>query len=170
VVFGTRAGRFAAEYARQCAEPRVSMDEVQEEIARLQALQKTKKRRYAPWQICAKLQEVMEQKVGIIRSSGELQAAENELQALEAQFHRQTGVLVSGGPFNRSLADYLETENLLLLARALVSAALDRRETRGAHFREDYPRIGGDEERQNHEFVLQRGRLVMSKAGPRQGL
>jgi fumarate reductase (CoM/CoB) subunit A len=170
VVFGMRAGRFAAEYARQCAEPRVSMDAIQEETGRLQALLKTTNRRYAPWEIRSRLQNVMEQKAGIIRNAGELEAAQSELQALDDQLRHETGVSVSCGQFNRSLADYLETENLLLLARALVSAALERRESRGAHFREDYPRIGGDECRRNYEFVLKRGRLVMSQAAPREGI
>ena len=164
VVFGVRAGRFAAEYARQCSEPRVSRDEVQAEIGRLQALQNTRQRRYAPWEIRDRLQSVMEQKAGIIRNSSGLEAAESELQVLEAQLQRETGVSVPGGRFNRSLADYLETENLLLLARALIRAALERRETRGAHFREDCPNLDAKEGRQNLEFVLQKSRLVMSKA------
>jgi fumarate reductase (CoM/CoB) subunit A len=164
VVFGMRAGRYAAEYARQCAEPRVSMEEVQEETARLKALLETKKRRYAPWQIRGRLQDVMEQNAGIIRNSRGLEAAESELAVLEAQLRQETGVSAAGGQFNRSLADYLETENLLLLARALVRAALERRETRGAHFREDYPSLDAEQGRYNHEHVLQRGRLVMRKA------
>jgi succinate dehydrogenase/fumarate reductase flavoprotein subunit len=146
------------------------MEAVEEEIARLQALQKTKKRRYAPWEIRGSLQSLMEQKAGIIRNAAGLREAESELRLLEAQLRQETGVSVSGGQFNRSLADYLEVENLLLLARALVGAALERRETRGAHFREDYPRLDAEEGRHNNEFVLQRGRLVMSKAGPRQGI
>jgi succinate dehydrogenase/fumarate reductase flavoprotein subunit len=111
----------------------------------------------------------MEQKAGIIRNAGELEAAQSALKGLEDCLHRESGISASEGRFNRGLADYLETENLLLLAQGLVRAALERRESRGAHFREDRPQTGGEEQRYNLEFVLERDRLVMSKAVPRDG-
>ena len=169
VVFGIRAGRFAAEYARQRAEPRVDREALQEETGRLQGLLKSGKPRCPPWQIRLELQELMEQKAGIIRNAGELEAAQSALQGLEERLRRESGIQASEGRFNRSLADYLETENLLLLARVLVRAAQERRESRGAHFREDHPRSGGEEHRYSLEFVLQGDRLQMSKSGPRDG-
>jgi fumarate reductase (CoM/CoB) subunit A len=169
VVFGIRAGRFAAEYARQRAEPRVDRDALYEETGRLRELLKAGGRGCAPWQIRLDLQKLMEQKAGIIRNAGELEAAQSALKGLEDCLHRESGISASEGRFNRGLADYLETENLLLLAQGLVRAALERRESRGAHFREDRPQTGGEEQRYNLEFVLERDRLVMSKAVPRDG-
>jgi succinate dehydrogenase/fumarate reductase flavoprotein subunit len=81
----------------------------------------------------------MESGVGIVRHRTGLEQARAELEELQAAFDRQTGVESSRFLFNRQLADFLETGYLLRLARIMALAAAARLESRGAHYREDYP-------------------------------
>jgi len=105
----------------------------------------------------------MDEKVGIIKSKDQLVSAGRELKTLEDQLREETGVSARGFFFNRSLRDYLETANLLILARAIVLASLEREESRGAHFREDYPDVVGDEEAVSLEITLEGGDPVLQK-------
>lgn len=75
-----------------------------------------------------KLQMVMWDKVGIIRNEAGLKEANQEIEYLYNH-------LVGGDP----LLDFLETVNMLTVARVVVQASLWRRESRGGHFRDDYP-------------------------------
>ncbi|RKX79080.1 MAG: fumarate reductase/succinate dehydrogenase flavoprotein subunit [Spirochaetes bacterium] len=163
VVFGMRAGRFAAEYAAENGGEKADMEQAIGEIKRVKTLSERGVRKYAPWQIKKRLQKIMDEKVGIIKSKDQLVSAGRELKTLEDQLREETGVSARGFFFNRSLRDYLETANLLILARAIVLASLEREESRGAHFREDYPDVVGDEEAVSLEITLEGGDPVLQK-------
>ncbi len=75
-----------------------------------------------------RLQAVMWDKVGIIRNETDLKAANQEIENLYNNLAR-----------GEKLLDYLETVNMLTVARVIVQASLWRRESRGGHFRADYP-------------------------------
>jgi L-aspartate oxidase len=84
--------------------------------------------------------KLMSQKVGILRSGIELQEACSELSDLEAQLtvmskHHAT----DSGPANKLVRTYGEIRNRLLVARLITLAALRREESRGAHYRDDFP-------------------------------
>lgn len=81
-----------------------------------------------PVMIKKALQEVMWQEVGIIRTASGLQKAREEISRLQEKL---------GGP--DSLVTFYEVNNMLTLAALMVDACLWRKESRGGHFRSDYP-------------------------------
>ena len=83
------------------------------------------------------LREVMWEKVGLVRDARELTGA---LDAIERIAERLEGVGVPGGPaFNLAWQDWLNLESQTTAARLIALSALARRESRGAHFRRDFP-------------------------------
>jgi fumarate reductase flavoprotein subunit len=85
------------------------------------------------------LHEIMWQDVGILRDRTGLARAADALAELDARLHR-TGIDASGGlAFNVTWHDWLNLRSLIQVSRAITAAALAREESRGAHFREDFP-------------------------------
>ncbi len=76
--------------------------------------------------------------LGIIREERGMRSALEYIDELRAKL-AQTALRDRARRFNRALVEYLEYENSLLLAEAVAQAALWRRESRGAHWRSDYP-------------------------------
>jgi fumarate reductase flavoprotein subunit len=89
--------------------------------------------------IRARMQEIMTAKVGIFRRGADLQAAVDELQKLLVR-SRDIGVRSRSPGVNPELVTAYRTQKMLKLALCVAYGALVRTESRGAHFREDYPR------------------------------
>ncbi|MCB4749931.1 MAG: FAD-binding protein [Sulfurovum sp.] len=87
-----------------------------------------------------KLGECLYQNVGIIRDEFNLQQALQEVTLLQASLSKY-GIGDSEFKHNQALTEYLELRNMLMLAPAFISAALVRQESRGAHYRKDYPKM-----------------------------
>jgi len=88
-----------------------------------------------------RLYEVMWDKVGIIRSEAGLRAALAELHSIENALN-ETAVADANRAFNLSWHDWLNLRNLVQTSQGIAHAALARTDSRGAHFREDYPETG----------------------------
>jgi fumarate reductase flavoprotein subunit len=88
-----------------------------------------------------RLYEVMWQKVGIIRDATGLRAALSELNVLESELN-VTGIADANRAFNLSWHDWLNLRSLVQTSRVIAEAALARTDSRGAHFREDFPEAG----------------------------
>lgn len=137
VVFGRRAGIDIGEYVRQSdlpALPRDVTDSASDQIARL----REKKSGPPPEPLREKMRDLMMQKVGIYRKEKEMAEAFQALKELRGQYC-EIGLLDRGLEFNTSLLEILELGNLLDLAYITACCALRRRESRGAHAREDFP-------------------------------
>src|SRR3954454_5942301 len=89
--------------------------------------------------IRAEMQTIMTAKVGIFRTGAELAAAVTELQAL-LQRSRRIGLRQGSAGANPELATAYRVQKMLKLALCVAYGALQRTESRGAHFREDFPR------------------------------
>lgn len=87
-----------------------------------------------------RLHDVMWEKVGIVREAAGLEAALGELNALNGELDR-TWVSPERA-FNLTWHDWLNLKSLLAVSRAIAAAASARRDSRGAHFRSDYPECG----------------------------
>ena len=79
--------------------------------------------------------------VGILREGGRLRRAIGRLAELDAELDR-TGVAGSGRDYNLSWHDWLNLKSLIAVSRVIATAALARENSRGAHFREDFPEPG----------------------------
>jgi fumarate reductase flavoprotein subunit len=88
-----------------------------------------------------RLYEVMWRKVGIIRDADGLRAALEELTSLEEELDR-TGIPDANRAFNLTWHDWLNLKSLVQVSRVIAEAALARTDSRGAHFREDFPEAG----------------------------
>jgi fumarate reductase flavoprotein subunit len=88
-----------------------------------------------------RLYALMWDQVGILRTREGLESALRELDALERELEA-TGVSGGEREFNLTWHDWLNLDNLLLVSRSIARAALAREDSRGAHFREDFPVTG----------------------------
>ncbi len=137
LVFGRRAGLYAAEYAKQFKFP-VSVDAgAVDAYAREMLAPFDSKGRENPYAIHAELQECMQDLVGIIRVESELLEALSVIQKLK---ERARNVKIDGNrQYNPGWHTALDLHSLLTFAEAATLAAIERKESRGGHTRDDYP-------------------------------
>jgi succinate dehydrogenase flavoprotein subunit len=136
LVFGKRAGQFAAKFARENSQGNISKN--QTEVIARQALEPFDRNDGEnPYEIQKDLQELMQDNVGIVRAETEMQDALKQLQQLKERTNR-AGV-IGHREYNPGWQTALDLTNLLTVSEAIALAALERKESRGAQFREDYP-------------------------------
>jgi succinate dehydrogenase / fumarate reductase flavoprotein subunit len=138
LVFGRRAGHYAAEHAR-AAKGTLTLDGRQVEAAIQDVLVPVERKSGEnPYAIQKDLQEVMQTLVGIIRTESELKEAVVQIGRLE---ERASRVGVQGSlTYNPGWHLALDLQNLLAVSGAIALAALERKESRGGHTRDDYPK------------------------------
>jgi len=136
LVFGKRAGEHAAAFAR--ANSRPTADEAQIERAASEALAPFEPGRTEnPYAIQHDLQDAMQRLVGIVRIEDEMREA---LGVLEDLKRRATAAAVHGHrEYNPGWHTALDLGHLLTVSEAITRCAIERKESRGGHFREDYP-------------------------------
>jgi len=138
LVFGARAGEWAARWALESPPTEVHHQQVKEEDQRIRSLLERRDGGIRSIEVKRAIQEIMWERAGVVRSQDSLTEALQGLDQLEVDLS-QAGVACNGLVYNQELASYLEAENLLLVGKAIVTSALVREESRGAHYREDYP-------------------------------
>ncbi len=140
LVFGKRAGRFAAQFAKQNPGGRIDEDQVSRaERAALEpfARMSSAHDEHNAFQIQRHLQERMQELVGIVRNEEELQRGLSEILQLQ---ERARHVAVDGNrEYNPGWHTALDLNNLLTVSEAIARSAIERKESRGGHFREDFP-------------------------------
>jgi len=137
LVFGKRAGEHAAIFAK--ANGPVTIDERQVEAATKRSLEPFEHAaaQENPFKVQQDLQGVMQDLVGIVRMEEEMQRALTELDALK---RRAGQVGVTGHrEFNTGWHAAQDLGNLLMVSEAIARSAIERKESRGGHFRQDYP-------------------------------
>jgi len=136
LVFGRRAGEFAAQFAKENSLGKIDTEDI-DAVAR-EALEPFERAGGEnPYEVQKDLQEIMQDKVGIVRNEAEMKSALEQLRSLQQRAGR-AGV-VGHREFNPGWHTALDLKNLLTVAEAITVAALLRKESRGAQFREDYP-------------------------------
>ena len=136
LVFGKRAGEFAAKFAKENSHGKIDNNKI--DMYAREALKPFENSSGEnPYSVQRDLQEVMQQNVGIVRDEGEMRSA---LDHLKTFWERAARVGVTGNrDFNPGWHTALDLKNLLTVSEAITRAALERKESRGAQFREDYP-------------------------------
>ncbi len=137
LVFGKRAGKHALEYARGA--DFTPVDTEQEKVdARMIASMMDGKSKITVPNIRQAMGNLMSEKVGVYRNANELQEAIDGLAELKEQFSTMR-ISDQNQAFNTELVAALELKNMLDLAEVVAVGALERKESRGAHTREDHP-------------------------------
>ncbi|NNM33636.1 MAG: fumarate reductase/succinate dehydrogenase flavoprotein subunit, partial [Gemmatimonadetes bacterium] len=138
LVFGRRAGQYAAEFANEKGRPTVDEGQVKSAVRdALAPLERpSKDDDVGPYKVLQSIQDVMQEKAGIIRDEEHLSAA---LEGLERIRPQVDGISVGGNrEFNPGWHAALDLANIMTVSEALVLAARERKESRGAHSRTDY--------------------------------
>jgi len=163
LVFGRRAGLGAAEHAASLP-TRPVVDQAAVEDYAKEALRPFEGGSENPYAIQSDLQECMHNLVGIIRTEDELKRALEELVVLR---DRATRVGVEGHrQYNPGWHLALDLRSMLAVSECIARAALERRESRGGHTREDYPQTDPEQAKFN-VVVRQRQDEVTLAAEPK---
>ncbi|WP_060886286.1 succinate dehydrogenase flavoprotein subunit [Streptomyces caniscabiei] len=137
-VFGKRAGIAAADYASRTADfvelPENPESLVVEQIERLRS--STGNERVA--ELRRELQETMDANVMVFRTEQTIKTAVEKIAELRERY-KNVAIQDKGKRFNTDLLEAVELGNLLDLAEVMAVSALARKESRGGHYREDYP-------------------------------
>jgi succinate dehydrogenase / fumarate reductase flavoprotein subunit len=137
LVFGKRAGEFAGKYAKENSAPQMQADQVAEGMRQALAPFERTGGPEGPYQIQQDLQEMMQDLVGIVRREDEMLRA---LEGLGVLKQRASQVKVTGNrEYNPGWHTALDLHNLLTVSEAITRSALTRKESRGGHFRDDFP-------------------------------
>jgi succinate dehydrogenase / fumarate reductase flavoprotein subunit len=162
VVFGRRAGRFAAEFAKTNGAATIDEEQLQATAGAALAPFDRGASGENPYQIQYDLQEAMQNLVGIVRTEKEMQHAVESIAQLRARADR---VGIAGNrQYNSGWHTAIDLNSLLVVSEAVTRAATLRKESRGAQFREDFP--SKDAEWGKHNIVVMRnadGEMQMQK-------
>lgn len=152
IVFGKRAGEYAARFAQENPSGRIDAAEV-EEKAKAALAPFEREGGENPYAIQHDLQEMMQANVGIVRNHDEMVAALNGLDVLR---DRAARTFVPGNiDFNPGWHTALDLHNLLIVSEAITRSALERKESRGGQYREDFP--DKDPEYAKFNYSLKKG-------------
>jgi len=136
ITFGKRAGEFASKRAKDLAQPNINDAQVQSAIeVMLAPLQREEGEN--PGLIYDDMRDMMQEKVGIIRTKQEMEEAMDDLKA----FNERQSLCFPGTSrkYNSGWHQALDLKNMVDVSIAATLAALTREESRGGHTREDFP-------------------------------
>ena len=152
LVFGKRAGEYAAKFARENNFGSINNEQIEKTVRwSLEAFDRTNGEN--PFAIQHDLQDMMQDLVGIVRTEDEMQRA---LVGIEKLKERREKISLTGNiDFNPSWHTALDLHNLLNVSEAITLAAIERKESRGGQFRDDYP--AKDPEFAKFNFTIKKG-------------
>ena len=141
IVFGKRAGEYAAKYAKEHGAGKVNDAQIEaaarEALAPFERGAKSGGSADGPYQVQHELQSMMQELVGIVRREDEMSRALDGIGKLN---QRAGQVAVYGHlEYNPGWHTAIDLKHLLTISEAITRSALDRKESRGGHFREDFP-------------------------------
>jgi succinate dehydrogenase / fumarate reductase flavoprotein subunit len=151
LVFGRRAGKSIRKDLEGLDWPEFPQNAEERTVRKLSEIKARAKGERAG-DLRAELQEIMTDKCSVFRNEDDLKQALSGIRTLKERYSK-VSVDDRGSQFNLDLMDAVELESLLGLGETIVVSALARKESRGAHFREDYP-ARDDKDWLKHTLVL----------------
>ena len=139
LVFGKRAGEFAAKFAKENSLGKIDPPQAEqiESVAREALAPFDRSGSESPYQVQKDLQDTMQDLVGIVRNESEMREALEKINGFERR--AETATVAGNREYNPGWHTALDLKNLLTVSEAITRAALERKESRGAQFRDDYP-------------------------------
>jgi succinate dehydrogenase / fumarate reductase flavoprotein subunit len=147
LVFGKLAGEHAAQFAKQYGAGAVDKTQV-DQIANDALEPFNRPNGIPPYEVQHKLQEMMQDLVGIVRREEEIHKALSHLAELN-EMAKKVGV-PGNREYNPGWHTALDLRNLLTVSEAVALCAIERKESRGAHFRDDFPDKSEEAAKFNH--------------------
>jgi succinate dehydrogenase / fumarate reductase, flavoprotein subunit len=158
-VFGRRAGLHAAEFVKSCRSSHIAQQTVDTEADRVEAF-RLRKDGVRASDILNSIKAIMWRNVGIIRDAEKLLIAQQTIKKLQDEAQS----LVAE---DKSLIQScLEVQDMLKTAEVIILSALARKESRGAHYRSDYPELDPAWEKNIRVCKNQEGKLVTRVVSP----
>jgi succinate dehydrogenase / fumarate reductase flavoprotein subunit len=137
LVFGKRAGEYAAKFVRDNPAGRVNPADIDSAAKAALAPFERGAAGENPFTVQSELQDIMQNLVGIVRTESEMQEALTKVAALRV---RAAKAGITGNiEYNTGWHTALDLDNMLSISEMIAIAALERQESRGGHFRDDYP-------------------------------
>ena len=159
VVFGERAGEKAAQFAAQTKMSKWDDNAAQPHLDLIRGtVGKNSGSGRSPARLMGELKPLMWGKVGAFRNAGDLAGALDRIRTMRHRDLDDLGISAQAA-HNTSLVEWFELRNGLIAAEAVATAALGRRESRGAHQRDDFP-AASDQYLANQRLSLVDGELV----------
>jgi succinate dehydrogenase/fumarate reductase flavoprotein subunit len=171
-VFGKIAGESAAEFASRSSLPLIDRKALEAEFSRVIAPLE-RENGLDPTTVTSKLQSVMWEKAGIFRNEQDLNAALEFLTSEQKQVASKLAVGNKATRYNTEWMVALGLQDMLLVSEMLVRAAIHRQESRGAHYRTDYPEPNHSEwfcnltvTKRGHQMILKKTPISITKWKP----
>jgi succinate dehydrogenase / fumarate reductase flavoprotein subunit len=162
LVFGRRAGIGAAEYIGRLGPKLPVADEAEIEAAEAEALAPLARTDGEnPYTVHGEVQETMSNLVGIIRTETEIKKALAELEGLEVRADATSAE--GGSAYNPGWHLALDLRNIMLMAKCVATAALERQESRGGHTRDDYPGMRPEWRKINLVCTLEGDNIIITR-------
>ena len=138
LVFGKRAGEFAAKFAKENQHGSIEREKI-DAVAReaLAPFESAGRGSENPYVIQKDLQETMQDLVGIVRRETEMREALEKIGKFKTRAEK--AAVTGNREYNPGWHTAIDLKNLLTISEAITHAALERKESRGAQFRDDYP-------------------------------
>jgi len=137
IVFGKRAGEYAAAQAKTQAAPKLDDNAIQAAMKKsLEPFDRGGKSEN-PYKVQSDLQDTMQDLVGIVRLEGEMQEALTRLDELNRR--AEASGVEGHREYHSGWHTCLDLRNLMAVSEAITRSAIERKESRGGHFREDFP-------------------------------
>jgi succinate dehydrogenase / fumarate reductase flavoprotein subunit len=151
LVFGKRAGEYAAKFAKDHGAGKLDQSQVDEAAKRALAPFERGAAGENPFAVQHELQEVMQNHVGIVRVESEMQQALEQIAALHTRAAKAG--ITGNREYNNGWHTALDLENMLSISEIIALAGIERKESRGGHFRDDYPEKSAEWAKYNLRFT-----------------
>jgi succinate dehydrogenase / fumarate reductase, flavoprotein subunit len=138
LVFGKRAGEYAAQFAQKNTPARLDQTIVKAAVDEaVKPFENAQSGGENPYAVQTALQDMMQSLVGIVRTESEMQRALGDIASLKARAAR--AAVTGHREYNPGWHTALDLHHLLTVSEAITRSAIERKESRGGHFREDFP-------------------------------
>jgi len=145
LVFGARAGKYAALYASKEKLPKINPLEIKKDVEKVEGIiSRSLQGGVRPYKLKKEIQKTMWEKVGLFRDEKGLRKALEEIRRIKDEDLPRVSLTTKTKRYNREFVEALEIYNFLSICEATVLSCILRKESRGAHYRTDYPRIDNE--------------------------
>jgi len=153
IVFGKRAGEYAAQFAKAMGAARLNPADVETSAKEALAPFERGAAGENPFAVQSELQDIMQNLVGIVRLEDEMRQALEKIAVLRVRAAKAG--ITGNREYNTGWHTALDLDNMLAISEMIALAGLERKESRGGHFRDDYP--DKDVEWSKYNIKLTRG-------------